>query len=164
MRISDRGTRSPAEKLLEVGANPIRAAIDAEINGGSVVLDRIEDQPCLFLKGLHTAERAIADRLRSLAGGDLPWPKIDVERAIPWVEERTGKTLSASQRAAVDLVLRSKVSVVTGGPTFLDTILRILTAKGVRFLLAAPTGRAAKRMNEQTGRKCSMAISGWLSP
>ena len=145
-----------AEKLLEVPGEPIRVAIEAELADGMVVLDRIEEQPCLFLKGLHSAERDVAERLRTLARGDMPWPKIDVERAIPWVEERTGKSLSTSQRAAVDLVLRSKVAVVTGGPgvgktTLLDTILRILKAKGVRLLLAAPTGRAAKRMSEQTG-------------
>jgi exodeoxyribonuclease V alpha subunit len=145
-----------AEKLLEVPGGPIRVAIEAELADGGVVLDRIEEQPCLFLRGLHSAERDIAERLKVLAGGDLPWPKIDVERAIPWVEQRTGKTLSPSQRVAVDLVLRSKVAVVTGGPgvgktTLLDTILRILKAKGVRLLLAAPTGRAAKRMSEQTG-------------
>ncbi len=145
-----------AEKLLEVPGEPIRTAIDAELTDGGVILDRIEERPCLFLKGLHSAERDIAERLKVLARGDLPWPKIDVERAIPWVEQRTGKTLSPSQHAAVDLVLRSKVAVVTGGPgvgktTLLDTILRILKAKGVRLLLAAPTGRAAKRMSEQTG-------------
>ena len=147
-----------AEKLLEVPGEPIRVAIEAELAEGGVVLDRIEEEPCLFLKGLHSAERDVAERLKVLARGDLPWPKIDVERAIPWVEERTGKTLSPSQRAAVDLVLRSKVAVVTGGPgvgktTLLDTILRILKAKGVRLLLAAPTGRAAKRMSEQTGHR-----------
>jgi exodeoxyribonuclease V alpha subunit len=144
-----------AEKLLEVPGGPIRVAIDGEITDGDIVLDRIEDQPCLFLRGLHSAERGISDRLKSLASGDLPWPSIDVERAIPWVEKRTRTVLSASQREAVDLVLRSKVAVVTGGPgvgktTLLDTILRILAAKGVRLLLAAPTGRAAKRMSEQT--------------
>jgi exodeoxyribonuclease V alpha subunit len=145
-----------AEKLLEVPSEPIRTAIDAELADGKVVLDRIENQTCVFLKGLHAAERDIAERLKSLARGDLPWPQIEIERAIPWVEQRTGKVLSASQRKAVDLVLHSKVSVVTGGPgvgktTLLDTILRILSAKGVRLLLAAPTGRAAKRMSEQTG-------------
>ena len=93
--------------------------------------------------------------MKSLARGDLPWPPIEIERAIPWVEQRTGKVLSASQRKAVDLVLRSKVAVVTGAPgvgktTLLDTNLRVLSAKGVRLLLAAPTGRAAKRMSEQT--------------
>jgi exodeoxyribonuclease V alpha subunit len=144
-----------AEKLLEVPGGPIRTAMDAELADGNIVLDRIEDQPCLFLRGLHSSECDIAERLKSLARGDPPWPKIDAERAIPWVEKRTGTVLSASQRQAVDLVLRSKVAVVTGGPgvgktTLLDTILRILAAKGVRLLLAAPTGRAAKRMSEQT--------------
>lgn len=82
-------------------------------------------------QSLHAAERDVADRLKALARGGPPWPNIDTERAIPWIESRTGKTLSTSQRAAVDLMLRSKVSVVTGGPgvgktTLLDTILRIL--------------------------------------
>jgi exodeoxyribonuclease V alpha subunit len=80
-----------AEKLLEVPAEPIRAAIDAELADGKVVLDGIEDQSCLFLKGLHAAERDIAQRLKSLARGDLPWPQIEIERAIPWVGQRTGK-------------------------------------------------------------------------
>jgi exodeoxyribonuclease V alpha subunit len=144
-----------AEKLLEVPSDPIRAAIGFELADGKAVLDRIEDRDCLFLKGLHSAERDIAERIRLLARGELPWPTIDVERAIPWVEQRTQKILSASQRNAVDLVIRSKVCVITGGPgvgktTLLDTILRTLLAKGVRLLLAAPTGRAAKRMSEQT--------------
>jgi exodeoxyribonuclease V alpha subunit len=61
-----------------------------------------------------------------------------------------------SQRAAIEMALRSKVAVITGGPgvgktTLLDAVLRILVAKGVKILLAAPTGRAAKRMAEQTG-------------
>jgi exodeoxyribonuclease V alpha subunit len=72
------------------------------------------------------------------------------------VESKTGKVLSPSQAEAVRLVLASKLAVITGGPgvgktSTLDTILRILIAKGVRVLLAAPTGRAAKRMTEQTG-------------
>ncbi len=64
--------------------------------------------------------------------------------------------MAPSQRAAIAMVLRSKVAVVTGGPgvgktTLLDAILRIVAAKGTKILLAAPTGRAAKRMAEQTG-------------
>ncbi len=91
-----------------------------------------------------------------MAKGVPPWPSIDINKAVPWVEGKTRKTLAPSQRAAIGLVLRSKVAVVTGGPgvgktTLLDAILRILAAKGVRLLLAAPTGRAAKRITEQTG-------------
>src|SRR5918993_4129256 len=148
---------SLAQKLLEVEAPLIEVAIAAELRRGEeVVSDTVGQAPCVFLKGLHGAERAIADRLIARAERNPPWPAIDLDRALPWVESRTGKTLSASQREAVQLVLSSPVSVMTGGPgvgktSTLDSLLRILVAKDVRVLLAAPTGRAAKRMTEQTG-------------
>ena len=145
-----------AEQLLEVDAALIRTAIVEELSKGEVVSDTIGEETCLFLKGLHLSEQAIASRLVERASGPAPWPEIDLDKAIPWVESRTGKTLAASQREALKLVLGSKVAVVTGGPgvgktTLLDTILRLLVAKGVKVALAAPTGRAAKRMTEQTG-------------
>src|SRR5215207_5919148 len=145
-----------AEQLLEVDAALIRTAIAEELSKGEVVSDTIGDETCLFLKGLYLSEQAIASRLIERASGPAPWPEIDLDKAVPWVESRTGKTLAASQREALKLVLASKVSVVTGGPgvgktTLLDTILRLLVAKGVKVALAAPTGRAAKRMTEQTG-------------
>ena len=85
-----------------------------------------------------------------------PWPGIDAEKALPWIERRTGLTLAESQKTALRLALMTKVLVITGGPgvgktTLVNSILRILAAKGVRLLLCAPTGRAAKRMSEATG-------------
>ncbi|WP_082145765.1 SF1B family DNA helicase RecD2 [Microvirga massiliensis] len=146
-----------AQRLLEVDAGLIETAIAEELQRGEAVLaDSVGGEICVFLKGLHGAERAIAERLLTRAEGTPPWPAIDLDKTLPWVEGKTGKTLSPSQREAVRLVLTSKVSVMSGGPgvgktSTLDTILRILVAKGVRVLLAAPTGRAAKRMTEQTG-------------
>ena len=145
-----------AEQLLEVGQDLIRTAVVEELSKGEIVSDTIGDETCLFLKGLYLSEQAIASRLLERASGPLAWPEIDLDKAIPWVESRTGKTFAASQREALKLVLGSKVAVVTGGPgvgktTLLDSILRVLVAKGVRVALAAPTGRAAKRMTEQTG-------------
>ncbi len=146
-----------AEKLLEVEAGLIRTAVAEELHRGEeVISDDVDGEPCIFLKGLHAAERVIAERLLKRVTGTPPWPAIDLDKALPWVEAKTGKTLSPSQREAVRLVLTSKLAVMTGGPgvgktSTLDTILRILVAKGVRVLLAAPTGRAAKRMTEQTG-------------
>jgi exodeoxyribonuclease V alpha subunit len=145
-----------AVALLEVDEGIVRTALTDELAGGEVVTDTIDDRPCVFLRGLYLAERGIAERLQALSKGSPPWPRIDIDKAVPWVEKKTGKTLAALQRAAIEMVLRSKVAVVTGGPgvgktTLLDTILRILAAKGTRLLLAAPTGRAAKRMTEQTG-------------
>ncbi len=145
-----------AERLLEVDASLIRVAAAEAVTTGEVVEDDVEGQRCLFLKGLYLAEQSIAERLLRRAGGSPPWPAIDLDRAIEWMEGRTAKTLSPSQRAAVRLVIASKIAILTGGPgvgktSTLDTILRILLAKGVRVALAAPTGRAAKRMTEQTG-------------
>jgi len=145
-----------AEKLLDVPQDLIRTALDLELADGTVIADRLGETACVFLAGLYRAERAIADRLLKLTKGRLPWPWIDPDKAIPWTEQRTGLTLAESQKAAVAMALGSKVQVVTGGPgvgktTIVNAILRILSAKDMSLLLCAPTGRAAKRMNEATG-------------
>src|ERR1700678_4465083 len=85
----------------------------------------------------------------------LLWRWIDADKAVPWVEKRSGLQLADSQRAAIRLALVAKALVITGGPgvgktTIVNSILKILAAKGVRLLLCAPTGRAAKRMTEAT--------------
>ena len=91
-----------------------------------------------------------------LVNGKLPWPWIDPDKALPWVEQRIGLRLAESQKTAIRLALVSKVLVITGGPgvgktTIINSILRVLSAKSAKLLLCAPTGRAAKRMTEATG-------------
>jgi exodeoxyribonuclease V alpha subunit len=145
-----------AEKLLEVPQELIRTALDLELQEGTVVADRVAATPCIFLAGLHRAERTIAERLMRLANGTLPWPWIDPDKALPWVEKHIGLALAKSQVAAIRLALMSKMLVMTGGPgvgktTIIKAVLRILAAKGTDLLLCAPTGRAAKRMTEATG-------------
>jgi exodeoxyribonuclease V alpha subunit len=136
-----------AEKLLEVPQQLIRTALDLELQEGTVIADQVGGTPCVFLAGLHRAERTIADRLTGLANGRLPWPRIDPDKALPWVEKHIALALAESQVAAVRLALMSKVTVMTGGPgvgktTIVKAILRILAAKGTE------TGRAAKRLTE----------------
>lgn len=145
-----------AEKLLEISQDLIRTALDLELAEGTVIADRVGETDCIFLAGLYRAEQAIAERLLTLAKGKLPWGSIDPDKAFPWIEQRISLTLAESQKTAVALALASKVLVITGGPgvgktTIVNAILRILSAKDVRLLLCAPTGRAAKRMNEATG-------------
>ena len=147
---------SLAEKLLEVPSNLVETAIALELAERAVVQDRIEDRDCVFLAGLYHAEKAIGDRLSTLARGKSAWPAIDAGKAIPWIEAKTGFALAESQKQAVLLALSSKVLVITGGPgtgktTIVNSILQILRAKDVEMLLCAPTGRAAKRMTEATG-------------
>jgi exodeoxyribonuclease V alpha subunit len=145
-----------AVELLEVDQGLVLTALDFELADGTVIADTVGETACIFLGGLYRAEQVVADRLLRLANGTLPWPYIDPEKALPWIEQNTGLTLAESQIAAIRLALRSKVLVVTGGPgvgktTIVNSILRILAAKGAKLLLCAPTGRAAKRMTEATG-------------
>src|ERR1700726_2829847 len=145
-----------AVELLEVPAELVQTALDLELAEGTVVADTVGETPCIFLAGLYRAEQVIAEQIRSLARGTLPWPYIDPEKALPWIEQKTGLSLAESQIAAIRLALFSKVLVITGGPgvgktTIVNSVLRILAAKGVRLSLCAPTGRAAKRMTEATG-------------
>ena len=132
-----------AEKLLEVPQQLIRTALELELHDGTVIADRVGETPCVFLTGLHRAERTIAERLLRLANGRLPWPWIDPDKALPWVEERIGLALAESQVAAIRLALMSKVLVITGGPgvgktTIVNAILRILAAKGTNTSAVRP--------------------------
>ena len=145
-----------AEELLEVPHELIRTALDLELSDSIVIADQVGDTACVFLAGLYRAERAIADRVSRLVCGKLPWPWIDPDKALPWVEQRAGLQLAETQKIAIRLALISKVLVITGGPgvgktTIVKSILQVLSAKGTKLLLCAPTGRAAKRMTEATG-------------
>lgn len=147
-----------AEKLLEVGADLIRTALDLELADGTVIADSLGETDCIFLANLYRAEQVIAEKLLVLSRAKLPWGSIDADKALPWIEQRIGIELAPSQKAAVRLALASKVLVITGGPgvgktTIVNSILRILAAKTVKLLLCAPTGRAAKRLSETTGQE-----------
>jgi exodeoxyribonuclease V alpha subunit len=148
--------RERAAALLEIAVEVVDAATALELAEGAVVADAMDGRACVFLAGLYRAEQGIAERLLRLSSGDPPWPAVDPDKAIPWVEQKTGMSLAASQREAVRLALRSKVLVITGGPgvgktTLVNAILEILRARTQSIALAAPTGRAAKRMREATG-------------
>lgn len=145
-----------AATLLEIPLSTIEQAVALELQEEHLVAEDIDGKPCLFLTPLHRAEVGVASHLLRLLNGDLPWGPIDAARALPWVEQKSGRTLSPSQRDAVAMALQSKVTVITGGPgvgktTIVTSILQILQAKKMQVLLCAPTGRAAKRLSEATG-------------
>ena len=115
------------------------------------------DEEPIYLPSLATAEADIAAGLARLLSAPGPGLSVDVPRALQWLRERTGHQLGPEQEEALACAMRHKVLVVTGGPgtgktTVVDSILRVLQAKGCRVLLGAPTGRAAKRLEEATGR------------
>jgi exodeoxyribonuclease V alpha subunit len=143
-------------ELLDVPVELVDTALGLELQDGTVMADEVDGLRCTFLAGLYRAEREIAERLKRLAAGTPHWPSIDVDKAIPWVEKRTRLALADSQKAALRAALGSNVTVITGGPgvgktTLVNSLLKILLAKGVVIALCAPTGRAAKRLSESTG-------------
>ena len=148
--------KDEAIKLLEVPAETIERAVTTMLTSGFLLLEEIEGEPLIFLPHIRKAEDGIATKVVRLAAADVKYPKIDVDKAIAWCEQKTGKSLAPSQREALKTALNNRVVIITGGPgvgktTLVNSILLILKAKKVRCLLCAPTGRAAKRLTETTG-------------
>ena len=140
-------------ELLEVSPAVVEQAIGLEVASENLMTEPLRGEPALFLAPLYRAEVGVASHLRRLLKGSPPWGMIDGDRAIPWVEALTGLSLSTSQREAVDNVLKSKVTVLTGGPgvgktTIVNSILKLVERRSAKVLLCAPTGRAAKRLSE----------------
>lgn len=145
-----------ASELLEIPRLNIEQAIHRELEEENLMAERIGGRSCLFLAPLYRAEVGVAHHLLRLLRSAPAWGRIDPLRAIPWVEGKTRLSLSKSQREAVAQAINHKVTVITGGPgvgktTVVNNILWILRAKGIKVLLCAPTGRAAKRLAESTG-------------
>jgi exodeoxyribonuclease V alpha subunit len=145
-------------EMLEVEAPAVEAALQALREKERIVVEDGPDGAGVYLQSLYQAEVRAAQRLQDIARAPRLQVPIDVEKAIEWAQERGGLTLAAQQREAIRRAIERKLVVVTGGPgtgktTILRCLLPILEAKKLRVALAAPTGRAAKRMAEATGRE-----------
>ncbi|MFL6292519.1 MAG: ATP-dependent RecD-like DNA helicase, partial [Thermoanaerobaculia bacterium] len=155
-----------AAALLAAPAHLVDSAIGSLSGNGQAVVEPATAAPddpgeaAVYPKALHVAETGIAARLRDLlVQPSLPF-EIDVERALDWFEKTEKLELARQQRQAVRSGLTRKVLVITGGPgtgktTLVRGLVKILEKKGQRVLLAAPTGRAAKRLGEATGGQAS---------
>jgi exodeoxyribonuclease V alpha subunit len=147
--------------LTGIDAAIVTAAVEAERVEGDLVPE-VQTTPegeetWLFLKPLFMAEIGVARAVRTLRDGGHPLPALDIETALKWVEKKMGLELAPAQRSAIHQATSCKVLVITGGPgtgktTIVRGILEIFAAKGLRCALCAPTGRAAKRLGETTGR------------
>ena len=145
-----------AAKLLEIDVAIVREALERLLLDSELVQEPIGVHDLIYLPYLRRAEDGIAALLRKLANAPSCLPPIDVEKAIAWCQQKTGKELATTQQEALRKALESRVLVITGGPgvgktTLVDSILLILQAKKLCCLLCAPTGRAAKRLSETTG-------------
>ena len=149
---------SEVAPLLEVAEPAVAQALEAELAAGGLVGGDIDGEACIYLPLLFRAEQAIAEALRVRALGPPSWQVDDLERVMAAAEEKLGLELADRQREALAHALTRKLLVITGGPgtgktTLVKAILEALDEAGADVLLAAPTGRAARRLGESTGRE-----------
>ena len=145
-------------KLVEIDQKIVEDAVQFGVEAKTVVRETVDGEPWLYLSGLYRAEVGLAQSVHRIAtAAPHPLPSIDAEKAIGWVEKRLGISLAAGQQEAIRQACQQKLLVITGGPgvgktTLVRSILEIFTAKKLTCVLAAPTGRAAKRLAETTER------------
>ena len=150
-------------EVLEVESELVAKGLEALREERAVVLEALEHpdagaRTAVYLTKFYVSETGIAARLEALLQAPKSIRPVDANKALAWVQETQAMQLAPKQAEAVGKALQDKVLVITGGPGtgksfLLNAILKILTRLGARILLAAPTGRAAKRMNEATGHE-----------
>ncbi len=117
-----------------------------------------ENNKAVYLKKYYVCETSIAFRLKILIGAPKSFRNIDLDRAVEWVQKQLSITLAEKQLEALRCSVENKVVVITGGPgtgktTIINAIIKIFSRLKLKIMLAAPTGRAAKRMSETTGHE-----------
>jgi len=114
----------------------------------------------IWLRSLFLAEAGICRQMSRLRSSPCTLREVNVDKAIEWVQAHLKIKLAENQKQAVAQSLKEKVQIITGGPgtgksTITKAILAITEILSNKIILAAPTGRAAKRMSEITGKKAS---------
>jgi exodeoxyribonuclease V alpha subunit len=150
--------KDSAARLLEVDEEKIDKAVGSLVGIHKIKKNELPSgEQAVFLSWLYTCERQVADAVRVIAKTGKFLPKIDVQSEIPAYEKEHKFTFAEEQKNALERALKGGVHVITGGPgtgktTIMSALIHILEKYGVPVMLAAPTGRAANRLSETTGK------------
>jgi exodeoxyribonuclease V alpha subunit len=155
-----------SREMLDVERDAIVTGIGDLAKNKQIVLEDLnesfddfkENNKGVYLTKFYLCETGIAARLKELSATPKSIRSINVESALKWVQERLDIRLAQNQAKAVRCALENKIMVITGGPgtgktTIITAILKIFSELKIKIFLAAPTGRAAKRMSEATGHE-----------
>jgi len=143
-------------ELTGIPVETLAKALEDEISAGRVAAEGDTEPRMIFLRSLLADERRTARGVRRILAGKKRFHDIDAAKAIDWWEKRSGMSLAPRQREALENSLTEKFSIITGGPgvgktTIIRALAEIYGARKLKTVLAAPTGRAAKRMAESVG-------------
>ena len=159
---------SAAARLLDLDQTLIRARAAEMLTAGELVmedlnedLDRFQtDQKAIFLPELHRAEKRVAQGVRDILATANLLSRTRTQKIVSQVQERMRPTLTPAQGQAILASVTNKLTIITGGPgtgktTLTRAIVQVFQVLNLSFSLAAPTGRAAKRLSEATGHPAS---------
>jgi len=150
-------------EILDVAREPVVQAIGNLNAVRQIVIEDINDgignfkqnNKAVYLTRFHQCETGISNRLKALLSAPKLICEVDFTRDIEWVQQQLSFQPAENQQAAIRCALENKVMVITGGPgtgktTIVKAILKIFSKLKIKIMMAAPTGRAAKRMSEMT--------------
>lgn len=151
------------ENQFQIGQLAFENAIDELIEAKVVMVEPIADDPwasSVYLKELYQAESGLAKRLQAMLSVPVETAEIEAESIARQVHQKLAINLSNEQLQVLEQIFSHRLAIITGGPgtgktTLLRSISTIFQTEGKRLLLAAPTGRAARRLAEVTRRKAS---------
>jgi exodeoxyribonuclease V alpha subunit len=151
-------------EILQIDREVIAKALGSIVVDKKIIIEDLNDKiegfrennKAVYLEKYYVCETRIAFRLKTLIGAPKSFRDIDLERAVEWVQKQLSITLAEKQLEALRCSVENKVVVITGGPgtgktTIINAVIKIFSRLKLKIMLAAPTGRAAKRMSETTG-------------
>ena len=147
-----------SKNILEVEENLILEVLEKMIKEEKIIRSALSNKNFIWMSSLYNFEKEISKNLLKIKNASSPLRKIDLEKAILWVQKKLNLTLEEKQKEAVKKAVLEKIHIITGGPgtgksTIVKAILEILRVLTKNIILAAPTGRAAKRLTQITNKK-----------
>lgn len=147
-----------SSKILGVDEDEITSQLGELILFGKIIQEEVNDQRVYYPRNLYEAEDNAALIMARISQGEYKMPDVNIAKKIKEYEKDMSITLDNKQREAIAAAMDNGVIVITGGPgtgktTIINGIVRIFKDLGLKTVLSAPTGRAAKRITETTGHE-----------
>ncbi|GAE87767.1 RecD-like DNA helicase YrrC [Acetivibrio straminisolvens JCM 21531] len=156
--VEEEKLKEQTSKLLSINIESIEDALVSLVLKKSVYVERNDDTSRIYLSSFYNAELGVCKKLVELSQVRFSGNIGDFEERIKRVQKKEGIILADKQKEAIREAMINGVLVITGGPgtgktTIIKSIISLLESEGYEFALAAPTGRAAKRMSELRAMK-----------